>query len=103
MSNWIFRACIGPSLWAFAFAGIYALHGWGCARAWPAIATPLGNLHSVALIAAFAVALVITGIALLRVPRGEGAKATIIATGGWVGFGGTLLTLFPVLGVSSCM
>lgn len=102
MNNWMLRACIGPTLWAIAFAAIYALHGWGCARAWPSTSTPLGNLHSVVLISAFAVALLITGWALLRVPRGDGPKATIIATGGWIGFGGTLLTLFPVLGVSSC-
>lgn len=100
--SWIARALIGPTLWAVAFCTIYALHGIGCARGWPAVATPLGSLHHVVLIATFVVALLITWLALRKVPRGEGIKAQVIAAGGWIGWGGTLLTLFPVLGVSSC-
>ena len=101
--NWVARALIGPCLWAVAFTVVYALHGVGCAQAWPSVATPVGSLHHVVLIAAYGVALLITWLALLKVPRGEGVKAQVIAVGGLIGFGGTLLTLFPVLGVSSCL
>lgn len=101
--NWLARALIGPTLWALAFVLVYALHGVGCAQGWPTVHTPLGSLHHVVLIGAYAAALLISGLALLRVPRGEGVKAQIIALGGWIGFGGTALTLFPVLGVSSCL
>lgn len=101
--SWLARALIGPCLWAVAFTVVYALHGYGCARGWPAVSTPLGSLHDVVLIAAFGVSLLITGLALYQVPRGEGVKGQVIAAGGWIGFGGTLLTLFPVLGVSSCL
>lgn len=100
--SWIARALIGPTLWAVAFAVIYALHGMGCAQGWPAVATPLGSLHHVVLITAFGVALLASGLALRWVPRGDGYQAQVIGAGGWIGFGGTLLTLFPVLGVSSC-
>ena len=101
--SWLWRALIGPSLWALAFAVIYALHGAGCAWGWPAVATPLGSLHQVVLVGAFLVALLATAWALLKVPRGEeSTKAQIIHIAGWIGFAGTLLTLFPVLGLSSC-
>ena len=100
--SWIVRACIGPALWALAFALIYALHGMGCARGWPDVSTPMGSLHAVVLIGAFVLALIVTGVALFKVPRGDGVKALVIAAGGWIGFGATLLTLFPVIGLSSC-
>lgn len=101
--NWLGRALVGPCLWAVAFSVVYALHGVGCAQGWPALATPIGSLHQVVLVGVFGVALLVTGWALLKIPRGEGIKAQVIAVGGWLGFGGTLLTLFPVLGVSSCL
>ena len=100
--SWIARALIGPTLWAVAFAVIYALHGVGCAQGWPAIATPLGSLHHVVLVSTFALALLAAGLVLRLVPRGDGPKSLVIGVGGWIGLGGTLLTLFPVLGVSSC-
>ncbi|WP_455555877.1 hypothetical protein [Comamonas sp.] len=100
--SWLARALIGPCLWAVAFTVVYALHGLGCAWGWPAVQTPIGSLHHVVLMASFFVALLVTGIALRKLPRGEGVKAQVIAAGGWLGFGGTLLTLFPVLGITSC-
>ena len=100
--NWLWRALIGPCLWALAFVAIYALHGVGCAWGWPAVATPLGSLHQVVLVGSFVLALLGTGYALWAMPRGTGTKAQIVAIGGWIGFAGTLLTLFPVLGLSSC-
>lgn len=100
--SWLARALIGPSLWAIAFSVIYALHGLGCARGWPVVMTAMGNLHNVVLLSTYAASLLLTGIALCTVPRGEGVQSQVVAAGGWIGFGGTLLTLFPVLGVSSC-
>ena len=100
--NWMFRACIGPALWALAFALIYALHGMGCAWGWIHVSTPVGNVHSVVLISTFFLTLLVTGWALLKVPREDGVKAVVITAGGWIGFAGSLLTLFPVIGVSSC-
>ena len=100
--NWVGRALIGPVLWALAFVLVYSLHGVGCAQSWTAVMTPLGSLHQVVLVSSFVLSLAVTALALYRVPRGEGNKALVIGTGGWIGFGGTLLTLFPVLGVSSC-
>lgn len=100
--NWIARALVGPTLWAVAFIVIYALHGVGCAQGWPAVRMPLGSLHQVVLVGAFVSALLVSGGALLWLPRGDGAKALVIGVGGWIGFGGILLTLFPVLVVSSC-
>lgn len=100
--NWLLRACLGPTVWAVAFTVVYALHGTGCAREWTEVLTPLGSLHHVVLIGAFLVALVAAVWVWWAVPRGEGIKHTIIAAGGWIGVAGVLLTLFPVLGVSSC-
>ena len=100
--SWVVRACIGPTLWALAFVVVYALHGMGCAWGWPAVATPLGSLHTVVLVGTWALWLVATWVALRWVPRAPGVPGQVIAAGGWIGWGGTLLTLFPVLGVSSC-
>lgn len=100
--NWLVRACVGPVLWAVAFAVIYALHGVGCGQGWTAVHTPLGNLQQVVLVAAYGLALLVTGWALWRIPRGEGATAMVVGAGGWIGWGGTLLTLFPVLGMTTC-
>ena len=101
--NWLARALIGPTLWALAFVVIYALHGVGCAQGWPAVHTPIGSLHQVVLVGSYVLALLLSAWALLRVPRGDGVKAQIVGVGGWIGLGGIALTLFPVLGVSSCM
>ena len=100
--NWVIRAMIGPTLWAVAFACIYALHGVGCAKEWFAIPVLWGNLHQLVLISAFVVALVLA-YGLFRMARNrEGVKALVIKTGDWIGLAGTLLTLFPVLGLTTC-
>ena len=93
---------VGPTLWALAFCVIYALHGFGCAKGWTGVDLPWGNLHYTVLIATYLVALGLAALALWRIPRGEGTKAQVIGAGGWIGLGGVALTLFPVLGVSSC-
>jgi len=103
LMNWIVRAAVGPSLWAIAFAVIYALHGAGCAQGWQKIATPWGGtVQQVMLISVFVLALVLSWLALQKVPRGNGVKAVVITAGGWIGFAGILLTLFPVLGLTTC-
>lgn len=93
---------VGPTVWAVAFALIYALHGVGCAKGWPSIAMPVGNLHQTVLVGSFVLAMLLAGWVLRCIPRGEGVKGLVIAAGGWIGLGGVVLTLFPVLGVSSC-
>ncbi len=101
--SWPLRALIGPTLWAIGFALTYALHGLGCARGWPAVAAPLGNLHGLALILAYLATLAATAAALLLVPRGgSGVERTAILAGGWIGLAASALTLFPVLGLTSC-
>ncbi|MFE3837382.1 hypothetical protein [Pseudogemmobacter sonorensis] len=101
--DWPLRALIGPGLWALGFALTYGLHGIGCARGWPLVAAPFGGLQGLVLVAAFLLTLLATLAALLWVPRGAaGVERTAILAGGWIGFGSTLLTLFPVLGLTSC-
>lgn len=99
---WPLRALIGPAIWAAGFSVTYALHGWGCARGWPEVATPVGDLHASALVAAFLVTLALAGAAFAAVPRGRGIERTIVLAGGWLGLAGTALTLFPVLGLTTC-
>ena len=100
--SWPWRALLGPGLWALAFSTLYALHGLGCARGWPARPTPLGPLHETALIVGWLLALALAALILWRSPRGGGTEAQLIRAGGWIGLGGVALTLFPVLGVSTC-
>lgn len=100
--NWLYRALIGPIIWVLAFVCIYALHGAGCAYGWPSIATAMGSLHQLVLRGSFAFFLLAAAYALYAVPRGQGAAAQVIAAGGWIGLGGTAMTLFPVLGLTTC-
>lgn len=99
---WPLRALLGPAIWAAGFSATYALHGWGCARAWPAVATPVGNLHAVVLVLAFLATLAAAAFVLAAVPRGRGVERTVVLAGGWIGLAGTALTLFPVLGLTTC-
>lgn len=100
--TWPWLALRGPILWAIAFSGIYALHGVGCAWGWPGVATPLGPLHGVVLAGVWLFALIGAGAIVLTGPRGADRAAAITRLGGWIGLAATLLTLFPVLGVTSC-
>ncbi|MFV3077069.1 hypothetical protein [Niveispirillum fermenti] len=102
--TWPLRALLGPLLWAVGFSLLYAVHGAGCAWGWPAVATPLGSLHHVILILLWVLFLA-GGLALalwLGRKQGNGRAAEIVRIGAWTGLGATLLTLFPVLGISSC-
>lgn len=100
--SWPWRALLGPLLWAFAFAVIYAAHGAGCAWDWPARAAPFGDLHRFTLIVMWLLAVILAGVILWRAPRGKGLGDSLIRAGGWIGLVATILTLFPVLGLTSC-
>lgn len=102
--TWPVRAILGPLLWAIGFSMLYAMHGAGCAWGWPSVATPLGSLHHLVLILLWGFFL--TGGLVLALWQGrkggDGRAAEIVRIGAWTGLGATLLTLFPVLGISSC-
>lgn len=100
--NWLARALIGPCLWAVAFSGIYAVHGLGCAWDWPARSAPLGNLQHFVLITLWLVC-VAAAIAVFRfTPSQSDTGARIARAGSWIGLVSILLSLAPVLGLSTC-
>lgn len=100
--SWPFRALLGPTLWAIAFSVIYAAHGLGCAQGWPARTAPIGDLHHFILIILWLAALAAAGAILWHAPRGDGLSDRIIQAGSWIGLVATILTLFPVLGLTTC-
>lgn len=100
--SWPLRALLGPLVWAAAFAAIYAAHGLGCALGWPGRPAPLGDLHRFVLAALWLAALAGAGAVLWLSPRGAETGSRIARLGAWIGLVSVLLTLFPVLGISSC-
>lgn len=100
--SWPLRALIGPFVWAIAFSVIYAAHGIGCAWEWPARPTLLGDLHQLTLVSLWVVAVGIAGAVLLTSKGEDKTAATVIRAGDWIGLLATILTLFPVLGLTSC-
>ena len=100
--SWPLRALMGPAFWAFAFSLIYAAHGAGCAWDWPARPAPLGDLHHFTLIALWLVSLVIAAVILWLSGRHETTGDRIAGAGGWIGLVAVALTLFPVMGLSTC-
>ncbi|MBL4917001.1 hypothetical protein [Szabonella alba] len=100
--GWLFRVLAGPMLWAILFAAVYALHGIGCARGWPAIATPLGNLHLVAMALLWLTGLALHVLILLRLPQGTARAEHLPRLGAGIGLVATLLTLSPVILISTC-
>lgn len=100
--TWPLRALLGPLLWAVAFAAIYGVHGLGCAWGWPLRPAPLGDLHRLALLSLWLAALAGGAILVWRMPPGQDTGARIARMGGWIGLVSILLTLFPVLGLTSC-
>lgn len=100
--SWPLRALLGPALWALAFMTIYALHGAGCAWQWPDRVAPVGNLHSFVLISVWGMFFAGGLVIALRTGKGEGRIAEILHLAGWTGVTATALTLFPVLGLTSC-
>lgn len=100
--TWPLRALMGPGLWALAFSAIYAAHGIGCARGWPTQPAPLGTLHDFTLISLWLAALLVAALILWQTPAGQETGAQIARAGGWIGLMSVAMTLFPVLGLSSC-
>ena len=98
--NWVYRALCAPMLWAIAFAALYALHGYGCARGWQAIPAGIWSLHSLSMLAAYVVAVALLGAVLLW--GRASSDNPYVRLGDIIGFAATLLTLWPAVGISSC-
>lgn len=100
--NWPWRALAGPVLWAVAFVTIYGLHGAGCVWGWPARAAVIGDLQSFVLVTLWLLFLA-AGLAIaLRAGGDGGREGVIVRAGAWTGFAAIALTLFPVLGLTTC-
>lgn len=91
--NWPLRALAGPTLWAAAFAVIYAVHGAACAQGWEA---------RPALIGLWLIAVALGVVLVLRAPPGGALPDMLVRAGAWIGVASVLLTLFPVLGLTTC-
>jgi len=96
------RMLAGPMLWAALFSAVYALHGLGCARGWPAVATPIGPLHPALIVAVWLVGLALHGMLLALFPAGPAREQRLPRLGAWTGLVASVVTLSPVVLVSSC-
>lgn len=99
---WPLRALMGPMVWAVAFVTIYGAHGLGCAWGWAVTLGPIGTLHQTVLIGIWLVSILLAALILRASERAASIEATLVRIGGWIGLIATLVTLFPVLGLSSC-
>lgn len=90
------------TLWAVLFSAVYALHGLGCALGWPSVATPFGSLHVVAMTAVWLGGLGVHLIILRAAPRDPALGSRLVRLAGWIGFWASLLTLWPVLTLTTC-
>ncbi|WP_108658506.1 hypothetical protein [Acuticoccus kandeliae] len=104
----VFRAMAGLLVWAAAFALLYAIEGYGCSLGWgreaPASPTPL----RLALLAAFAVAILAQAATLQAVRSTRlGSASPFFRQVGIVsalaGLVATVWTLFPVAVTSVCL
>ena len=100
--SWPLRALLGPLWWAFAFAAIYALHGLGCALGWTALPAPVWDLHRFVLLSGWLLSLAIGLLIVRAMPDDKSTAGAIARAGAWIGLVSVLLTLFPVLNLSSC-
>lgn len=100
--KWPLRTLIGPLFWAAAFSLIYAAHGLGCAWGWPAQPAPIADLQRFTLFALWLLALAGAGTILLLSPDGDSREETLVRAGAWIGFVSVTLTLFPVVGLTTC-
>lgn len=89
-------------LWAGLFSAVYALHGLGCARGWPAVSTPFGSLHGVAMVAVWLGGLAVHLVLLRTAPTGPGLEHRLLRMTGWIGVCASLLTLWPVVTLTTC-
>ena len=104
----VLRILVAPLVWLASFSGIYGLHGIACAGDWTEVELLGLSLFRVALIGAWAVAILVQ-IALLLALRSDRfgsrsafARRTSVITG-WVGLVATLWSLQPVVTTSSCL
>jgi hypothetical protein len=104
--NWLGHSLLGPGIWAAGFSAVYALHGTGCARGWPAVDGVAGiNLHLMAMSAAWISTLALGTALLATLPHAQGGaplSARLPRAGALIGLGATVFTLFPVIATSSC-
>lgn len=103
--KWLALSLAGPGIWAAGFAGVYALHGAGCALDWPAIALAAGlDLHRAVLCAGWLATLAAGAFLLTRlpVPADAGLTRQLPRAGAWIGLTATLFTLLPVAVATSC-
>jgi len=103
--RWLALVLAGPGIWAGGFAGVYALHGTGCAVGWPDTALAVGiDAHTGALWAGWLATLGAGGLLLRALPRPEGPgwPPHLPRTGAWIGLAATAFTLSPVALASSC-
>lgn len=100
--RWAVWMLAGPVLWAVLFAAVYALHGIGCARGWPAVSTMLGSLHIVAMATVWLAGLALHVAILWKTPQGLAREVRLQRYGAWIGLVASTLTLLPILLTSTC-
>lgn len=100
--RWEVKALAGPMLWAVLFAAVYALHGAGCAWNWPAVETVFGSLHRTAMAAVWLTGLLLHAVIMAVVPKGQGRETYLCRMGAIIGLVASLITLAPIVVVSSC-
>lgn len=105
--RWLALSLLGPGVWAFGFALVYALHGTGCARGWPETALAGGlDLHRAVLAAGALATIAVGGAVLAGLRRQHETEGSIAArlplAGAWTGLGASLVTLSPVALATSC-
>ncbi len=103
--RWLALSLAGPGIWAVGFAGVYALHGAGCALDWPETALAAGlDLHRAALWAGWLATLAAGAFLLTRLPTADdkGLTRQLPRAGAWIGLAATLFTLLHVAVATSC-
>ncbi|PKP83375.1 MAG: hypothetical protein CVT79_00805 [Alphaproteobacteria bacterium HGW-Alphaproteobacteria-18] len=100
--RWLGLVLLGPAIWAVTFAGVYALHGAGCALGWSTrMAGPL-TLHHLVMLAGWTAGIGAGIWFLVRMPAGRDRSVWIPRIGGIIGLASTVFTLLPLLFASSC-
>ena len=103
--KWLALSLAGPGIWAAGFAGVYALHGAGCALGWPGTALAAGlDLHRAVLWAGWLTTLAAGFLLLTRLPLVADGRLVhqLPRAGAWIGLTATLFTLLPVAVATSC-
>lgn len=101
--GWIARSLAGPVLWAVLFSTVYALHGIGCAAGWPYRPILGSDLHHLTLWSTWGAGLILHVILIIFLPQGTGIKRFLIVSGLWIGLVSSIVTLFPIIALSSCL